>query len=52
MCVSVCVYLGVFGGHEAFLNVSELQVIQRQHELLLFLLENTHTGLIFPQSEE
>ena len=28
----------VFAGHEAFLYISQLQVVQRQHVLLLFLL--------------
>jgi len=29
----------MLAGHEAFLYISELQVIQRQHVLLLFLLQ-------------
>lgn len=28
----------MFAGHEALLNISQLQVVQRQHVLLLFLL--------------
>lgn len=30
----------MLGGHEAFLHISDLQVIQRQHVLLLFLLRH------------
>lgn len=36
----------VLAGHEAFFHVSQLQIVERQHKLLLFFLIK-HSGAFF-----
>lgn len=36
----------MLGGHEALLHISDLQVVQRQHVLLLFLLNPKTESLV------